>query len=187
MSTPLGRARGPALLAVVVCLAATGCVQRRMMIRSNPPGAVVYVDNYEIGTTPIATNFIYYGTRQIRLVKDGYETLTVEQPVPPPWYQIPPLDFVTENMVPGEIRDRREFTYQLVPQMVVPTEQLVGRGEDLRQRVRSASGVQVSVPPPPASGPPPQGYPPPQFSPTPANPPAVGGAQPLHALPPTGR
>ena len=69
-----------------------------MMIRTNPPGALVYVDDYEIGTTPISTGFVYSGTRKIRLVKDGYETLTVMQPVPPPWYQIPPLDFITENL-----------------------------------------------------------------------------------------
>ena len=32
-----------------------------MTIRSNPPGAMFYVDDYEIGITPISTSFIYYG------------------------------------------------------------------------------------------------------------------------------
>ena len=59
-----------------------------MTIRSNPPGALVYVDDYEVGITPISTSFIYYGQRRIRLVKDGYETLTVMQPIPPPWYDV---------------------------------------------------------------------------------------------------
>ena len=118
------------LLALCVCL--LGCVRRRMTIRSNPPGALVYVDDYEIGTTPISTPFLYYGERKIRLVKDGYQTLTVMQPVPAPWYEIPPLDFVSENLVPGEIRDQRDLSYQLVPQAVVPTEQLLGRAEELR-------------------------------------------------------
>jgi hypothetical protein len=66
-------------------VAACGCVQRRMTIRSDPPGALVYVDDYEIGNTPVSTDFVYYGTRKIRLVKDGYETLTVRQPFPVPW------------------------------------------------------------------------------------------------------
>ena len=48
--------------------------------------------------SPCSTEFTYYATRQIRLVKDGYETLTVSQPIPPPWYQIPPFDFVAENL-----------------------------------------------------------------------------------------
>ncbi|NCY03200.1 MAG: PEGA domain-containing protein [Planctomycetia bacterium] len=92
-----GAAAGPpplvvgCLLVAVLLVAATGCVQRRMTIRSNPPGALVYVDDYQIGTTPVSTDFIYYGTRKIRLVKDGYETLTVRQPFPIPWYEVFPL------------------------------------------------------------------------------------------------
>ena len=78
-----------------------------MTIRSNPPGALVYVDDYQLGTTPVSHDFIYYGTRKIRLVKDGYETLTVRQPFPIPWYEIFPLDFVTENLIPWEVRDER--------------------------------------------------------------------------------
>jgi len=129
--------------ALAICLLASGCVQRRLTIRSNPPGALVYVDNYEIGTTPVSVNFTYYGTRQIRLVKDGYETLTVMQPVTPAWYQIPPADFVTENMLPGELRDHREFTYNLMPQVMVPTDQLLARAEQLRRNMprTNAPGV----------------------------------------------
>jgi len=103
------------------------------MVRSNPPGAMVYVDNQPIGSTPCATDFTYYGTREIRLVKAGYETLTVNQPLPAPWYQIPPLDFVSENVVPSKIQDYRTASYNLVPQVIVPTEQLIARGEQLRQ------------------------------------------------------
>ena len=43
------------LVAAVACACPVGCVQRRMVVRSNPPGAVVYVDDYQIGTTPVAT------------------------------------------------------------------------------------------------------------------------------------
>jgi len=95
------------LLAVAVVALGGGCVQRRMTIRSSPPGAAVYVDDYQIGTTPVSHDFVYYGTRKIRLVKDGYETLTVRQPIPAPWYEYFPLDFVSENLIPWEIRDER--------------------------------------------------------------------------------
>lgn len=148
-----------AVALAVLAVGLPGCVQRRLIIRSNPPGALVYVDDYQIGTTPIATNFTYYGTRKIRLVKDGYETLTVMQTIPPPWYQIPPLDFITENLLPGELRDHRTFEYQLVPQAVVPTELLLSRAESLRSQTH-ASGVvrtdwgqpQPGVPLPPQQG-----------------------------------
>lgn len=120
-------------LALVFCTLVPGCVRRRLMVRSNPPGAMVYVDNQPIGTTPCATDFIYYGTREIRLVKPGFETLTVNQPIPVPWFEVPPLDFVSENLVPHKIQDYRTVTYDMVPQVIVPTEQLLGRAEELRQ------------------------------------------------------
>jgi hypothetical protein len=78
-------------------------------------------------------DFTYYGTREIRLVKPGYETLTVNQPIPAPWYQIPPLDFFSENLVPTKIRDNRTVMYDLAPQIIVPREQLVDRANQLRQ------------------------------------------------------
>lgn len=133
-----------------------GCVRRRLMVRSNPPGAMVYVDNQLIGTTPCATDFVYYGTREMRLVKSGYETLTINQPIPAPWYQIPPLDFVSENMVPRKIQDFRTVSYDMTPQVMVPTEQLISRGEELRRSTQQGlvlppgdSGTLV-IPPPTA-------------------------------------
>jgi hypothetical protein len=110
-----------------------GCVRRRLNVHSNPPGALVYVDNQQIGTTPCSVDFTYYGTREIRLVKPGYETLTLNQPIPAPWYQIPPLDFFSENLVPTKIRDNRTVVYDLAPQVIVPPEQLVDRANRLRQ------------------------------------------------------
>ena len=134
---------------VLVCLLLLpGCVRRRLMVRSNPPGAMVYVDNQLIGTTPCATDFVYYGTREVRLVKPGFETLTVSQPIPTPWFQIPPLDFVSENLNPRKIQDYRTISYNMVPSVIVPTEQLLGRAEELRQ----ATGQGTTLPPPPAPG-----------------------------------
>ena len=122
-----------ALLLAILSISQTGCVTRRLTIRSNPPGALVYVDNYEIGTTPCSTSFTYYGTREIRLVKDGYETVTVKQPIPAPWYQWPGIDFVSENLVTRDIRDHRMVTYDMQPQMVVPNNILLTRAEELRR------------------------------------------------------
>jgi hypothetical protein len=156
------------LLALAVCAAASGCVQRRLTIRSNPPGALVYVDDYQIGTTPVSTDFVYYGNRKVRLVKSGYETLTVIQPIPTPWYEWPGLDFFSENVVPGEIRDERVVEYQLQPQMIVPSVQLRDRAENLRH---GAAAPQSPLPPPPPVVP---GMGPPQARPgMPASPPAT--------------
>lgn len=134
--------------ALLALFLAGGCVQRRLTIRSNPPGALVYIDKHEIGRTPCSVEYIYYGTREVRLVKDGFETLTVLQWIPPPWYEIPPLDFFAETVVPNEIRDERTFTYQLVPTRVVPINQLLGRAENLRQHTR-LERLTTAPPPPP--------------------------------------
>jgi hypothetical protein len=175
------------LLAAVVgvTLLSSGCVERRMMIRSDPPGARVYVDDYDVGVTPTSASFTYYGRRKIRLVKDGYETLTVLQPVWPPWYEVPPLDFFSENLVPGQLRDQRVFTYQLRPQVLVQTDQLLARAEQLRRGAQPAVPGQAM---PPAPGmrinPPPRG---PATVPIPGEQPALApppvGGQPTYPLP----
>jgi len=174
---------GVLLLLAVGMGSLCGCVQRRMTIRTNPPGAMVYVDEYPIGVSPISASFTFYGTRRIRLIKDGYEPLTIMEPMWPPWYEIPPLDFVSENFVPGELRDQRDFCYQLKPQVVVPPEQLLARGEELRrnQPVSPLALPPVSrtpVLPPPGQSPGVPGVPP--ASAAPALPPAQPGvAQPV--------
>lgn len=135
-------------LALAALVTGPGCVRRRLMVRSNPPGAMVYVDNQPVGSTPCATSFVYYGTREIRLVKPGYETLTVKQPIPAPWYEIPPIDFASENLVPSEINDFRTVNYTLTPSVIVPTEQLLSRAEQLRAGTQQGAvlpaGAQVA-------------------------------------------
>lgn len=131
-----------------------GCVQRRLTIRSDPPGALVYIDDYQIGTTPCSTSYLYYGDRKIRLVKDGYETLTVQHRFWPPFYEIPPLDFVSENVVPFELRDKRDLNFKLVPQQLAPTDQLLERAENLRRGSRTEIPPAAVVPGPPMAAPP---------------------------------
>ena len=108
-----------------------------MTVRTNPPGAVVSVDNQVIGTTPAATTFTYYGTREIRVEKDGFRTETIRQRINPPWYEYPGLDFVAETLWPGEIRDERIVDVELVPQELQPSEQVLDRADALRQQSRA--------------------------------------------------
>jgi hypothetical protein len=148
------------LLACAV-LATPGCVRRRLTVRSNPAGALVYVDNQQIGTTPCSVDFTYYGTREIRLIKPGYETLTVNQPIPTPWYQIPGIDFVSENLTPQKIRDNRTVTFDMQPQIIVPREQILERAEELRQETMQGLVVPASTAPPTTMLPPSTIAPPP--------------------------
>jgi hypothetical protein len=139
--------RAPFLLlltALLAALAAGGCVQRRMMVRSNPPGAMVYIDDQPIGHTPVSVPFTYYGTRNFRLIKDGFETATQPHNVPAPWYEYPPVDFVSENLWPWEVRDERVIDFTLVPQQRVPENELLNRAEGLRRR--TTQGISTPIP-----------------------------------------
>lgn len=196
-----GRAIGFRLLGVLLAFAfaadASGAVRRRLNVNSNPPGALVYVDNQQIGTTPCSVDFTYYGTREIRLIKPAFETLTVNQPIPAPWYEYVPLDFVSENLIGTKIRDNRTVTYNLAPQLVIPTQELVDRANQLRQDtlqlpgVPTGTGVPIGMGPAPAVvAPPAPGIVAPPSGPEPLpgiNPPPFGqpsGPQPILAPPP---
>lgn len=129
---PLSRTAGFAAVALLLCLMQTGCVYRRMTVRSDPPGALVLVDGQEVGYTPCSIDFTYYGTREIMLVKDGYETLTVMQKLKTPWYQYPGIEFFADNLSPHKITNRQEFSYRMQPQAIVPTQELIDRANSLR-------------------------------------------------------
>ena len=135
-----------ALIAGVATLLSVGCVRRRMTVRTSPPGATVSVDNQVVGTSPAATSFVYYGTREFRIEKDGYRTETIRKKIRAPWYQIPGIDFVAETLWPGEIRDERIIDVQLVPKTLESTEDLIGRADSLR--TQSRVGVVTATPTP---------------------------------------
>jgi hypothetical protein len=125
------------ILCAATLLAVTGgCVRRRMIVRTNPPGATISIDNQVIGTTPAASSFVYYGTREIRIEKEGFRTETIRRNIRPPWYQYPGIDFVAETLWPGEIRDDRIIDVELVPKETQPIESIVERADSLRGRSR---------------------------------------------------
>jgi hypothetical protein len=97
----------------ILSLLATGCVVREMFIRSEPPGAKVFVDTEEKGVTPCAVRFTFYGKREVVLRREGYLSAKRVVSTPVPWYEYFPLDFVCEILVPIPIRDRHEFDFKL--------------------------------------------------------------------------
>ena len=125
------------LFCAVIVLFGSGCVHRRMTIHSDPPGAMVMLDGESIGYTPVSRDFTYYGTRELTLIKDGYETMTVNQEIRTPWYQWYPLDIITDNFLPQKLRDRRSFSYQLKRRSPYEsTQNLIERGKSLRSEAQ---------------------------------------------------
>jgi hypothetical protein len=140
-------------LGVVLLLASlsAGCVTRSYVITSDPPGALVYRNGVPLGTTPVDDRFIYYGTYEFVLVKEGYEPLRVQQKIPIPWYEWPGFDFVSENLWPGKLRDVHRFHYQLQPLQRKQPDEVLNRAGELRNRGKALEPLNANPPPPPAA------------------------------------
>jgi hypothetical protein len=114
-----------------------GCVERRFVITTDPPGATVLRDGHEIGATPVDGGFLYYGTYEFTLIREGYETQKVLQTIKAPWYQYPVIDFFSENLWPFKIRDVRHFHYTLQPRSLPNANEVIDKGELLRNKGKS--------------------------------------------------
>ncbi len=148
------------LTALLFLSATTGCVERRFTVFSDPPGAVCYYNGRYLGPTPTDGYLIYYGKQKFTLMKEGYETLNVVEPYYAPWFDLPGIDFVTENIYPFKLRDVRQIHYTMRPLKSIPLEEVRTRAEELRSR-----GQYIGIPAPPrpvASAPVPPPPPPPE-------------------------
>jgi len=123
------------VLATLFATAFTGCVQRRLIVKTQPEGAVVSVDRKPVGYSPVSVPFTYYGTRDIQIEKDGYRPINVQQRLDPNWYNRFPISFFTENFSPREIRDQRIVDFQLQPKTMTGENELLDRANDLRTNV----------------------------------------------------
>ena len=130
--------RALAVVLVLIC-ACTGCVERFLTIHSDPPNALVYMNDQEVGRTPLTRRFLWYGTYDVQVRKDGYQTLKTESPVIAPWWQWVPFDLAAE-VFPAHLEDHHTIAYRLRPlsQVQVDPEAIVQRGERLRERLESS-------------------------------------------------
>jgi hypothetical protein len=150
----------------VAAATATGCVERRYVIYTDPPGAIVLRNGQPLGASPVDDYFTYYGNYHFTIIKDGYETLQVDQCIRAPWYEVWPLDFVSENLIPWSILDRREFHYKLERKQMPNTDELLREAQNLRNRGISLGGGSAAAPVP-VPAPPPGTLPPPPVTPAP--------------------
>ncbi|MBR4834679.1 MAG: PEGA domain-containing protein [Thermoguttaceae bacterium] len=133
------------VLTAVALLSGCNGVRRRLTITSEPSGAIVYLNNKEIGKTPISKNFIYSGTYNIRCYKEGYETAETSYKTGTPWYLWPGFDFFSENFVPGEIRDEQTCNVKLTQKREIPENELLEAAAKLRDEAHNNSSLKHYV------------------------------------------
>ena len=107
------------LMSLVSCLLSTGCVRRSLTIRTDPPDALVYVNDDLKGESPVSYDFQWYGWHRVLIRKDGYERVEDRKQLRAPVYLWIPFDLVME-LLPFKIRDARTWSYTLAPANVIP-------------------------------------------------------------------
>ncbi len=135
------------LTPVVVVLALSGCVERRISIETDPPGALVWVNDRQAGRTPVSVAFTHEGTYDLRLEKEGYEPLVTPATTEGPIWDAVPLDFFAE-ILPVRARNETRWVFTLSPRDD-SEEALVSRAEELRARLGGGAGPAASEGPEP--------------------------------------
>jgi hypothetical protein len=123
-------------IVAVACLAlSTACVERTVSIRTEPEGARVYLNDQEIGRSPVTVPFTWYGDYEVIVRKDGYQTVATHHRIKAPWYQTPGIDLISECLVPFTIRDHHETPlYRMEREEPPSPEDVVLRADELRER-----------------------------------------------------
>jgi hypothetical protein len=109
----------------------SGCIQRTITIESTPPGALVHLNDVEVGRTPVTVPFTFYGIYDVRLERDGYQTLATATKAEAPWWEAPGPDLVAEAL-PGEQRVELKWHYELEPAQPMDENVLIDHARQLR-------------------------------------------------------
>ncbi|MEM7807443.1 MAG: PEGA domain-containing protein [Planctomycetota bacterium] len=101
-------------LLLLVLVVSTGCVERRMKLLSQPPGALVFVNGEEVGRTPVKVPFTWYGNYDVVLRKEGFATLDTTRWIVAPWWQWVGFDLIADVM-PIRLTHTPELSFVLEP------------------------------------------------------------------------
>lgn len=119
----------------------SGCLQRTITVTSEPPGAVVWMNDHEVGRTPVDVDFTYYGKYSVRLRREGYEPIIDVRTIRPPVQEWPGIDLVAEAL-PVNSHHRVSWHYDLEPVIEARLSQaqaeseVIHSGKQLRTRLR---------------------------------------------------
>lgn len=99
-------------LAVGMLCSLPGCLRRKIRITSDPPGAVAYLNDRQIGVTPAEAEFTFYGVYDVRLDRPGYEPISVGKTAHAPIWEWPIIDIVFEAL-PVRIEHTVKWHFEL--------------------------------------------------------------------------
>ena len=129
--------RNIVVLTVVSLIAAInlgGCVERQLTIHTEPQGAMVVLNDEEIGISPVTVSFEWYGDYNVRASKEGFETLKTHRELKGPWYDGFPFDFFT-LLNPERTVDSYEWTFELSSKQEPNREELIQSAQGLKDQL----------------------------------------------------
>ena len=123
---------------LVIASALPGCIERRIRITSTPPGALVWVNDVQVGRTPVETAFLFHGVYDVRLHLDGYEPLATSARAKAPWYEFPGVDLLA-SAAPVRFKNIIEWHFDLDPvaESVLPPDQAEAELLERARRLRT--------------------------------------------------
>ena len=120
---------------LILTLFASGCVERKLTINTEPQGATVTLNDEEIGQSPVTVPFNWYGDYSVRINKDGFETLNTHKELKPPWYDYFPFDFFAQFVNTKRTVDSYEWTFTLAQKQQPGRESLIQKAEELKKQL----------------------------------------------------
>ena len=127
----------PALLAIAIISAVIlgCCVERKLTINTRPQGALVTLNDEEIGVSPVTVSFNWYGDYNVRISKDGFQTLKTHRELKGPWYDKFPYDFFAQVLNSKRIEDSYHWTFDLEEKQQINREKLIENAQKLRKEL----------------------------------------------------
>lgn len=116
-----------------------GCVRRVVEITSEPAGAIVWMNDREVGSTPCEVEILHYGEYDLRVVKPGYEPLVAGRKANAPVWDLPGPDLVAE-ILPFELSSRNAWHLTLVVEDM-STDSVIERAIVARDRLEALDTV----------------------------------------------
>ncbi len=140
------------LLAAMCC--SGGCLKRTISVTTEPPGALVWINDVEVGRTPLETDFTFYGTYDVRVRREGYEPLITSAKAKTPVQELPGVDLLAE-VAPVRLHNIVHWHWVLVPlaEQAQSKEQaekdLLARAGGLRAQILAKPETTPASPPAP--------------------------------------
>jgi hypothetical protein len=123
-------------VSLLVLIVLAGCVERELKINTKPQGALVALNDEEIGESPVTVSFNWYGDYCVRISKEGYETLNTHRDLKGPWYDHFPFDFFAQIVNPNRIVDSYEWTFELSPRKQISRDELIQDARELKKQLQ---------------------------------------------------